>query len=150
VGLALLLLLAACGCRTVPPMGPIDMAAEPGWTLRHGQVVWKTERSTAGIAGDLLVATHPSGRSFVQFIKSPLPLISAQSQSNGWQVELIPQKQTVSGTGPPPVRWLWLHLPSALAGDKPVDPLQFRSIAGEGWVLENVKTGASLAGYLSP
>src|SRR5262249_44449715 len=73
----LFLLLLLTGCFSASIRAPIDLTG-PDWTRREGQAVWQAERHAAGVAGDLLVATHPDGRSLIQFIKPPLPFVTAQ------------------------------------------------------------------------
>src|SRR5213593_2130154 len=64
-----------CGaCRTAPPLAPANLS-EPGWRIREGQAVWRPKIEAPEIAGELLVATHPNGQTFLQFTKTPLPLV---------------------------------------------------------------------------
>src|SRR5262245_61422206 len=72
-------------CRTVP-LPPANLA-EPGWVLREGQAVWRPNREAPELAGDILLATNISGRTFVQFTKTPFPLVIVQSTTNSWQIE---------------------------------------------------------------
>src|SRR5436190_1004987 len=71
------------GCRTAP-LPPVNLH-EPGWTVREGQAVWKRDQNTPEIAGEVLLATRPDGCTFVQFTKTPFPMIIAQTTTNHWQ-----------------------------------------------------------------
>src|SRR6266849_4744571 len=84
---ALLVLVLVAGCRTVPRLAPVNLQ-EPGWTVRPGQAVWARARGKPEVAGEILVATRPDGRAFVQFSKSPFPLIIAQSTPHSWEAEI--------------------------------------------------------------
>ena len=140
--------LALSGCRSLPLQPPIDFSG-PGWILREGQAVWRPRAGADGIAGDLLVATHPDGRSVVQFTKTPLPFIVAQRTTNAWQLQFVPRNKTYSGRGKPPARLLWLHLPDGLerchdhskfdGGAEPDGRFSF-------W---NLASGESLEGFLN-
>src|SRR5581483_4578128 len=137
----------AAGCRTTP-LPRVDLA-EPGWTAREGQAVWQARRSAPEIAGDLLVATNREGRAFVQFTKTPFPLVVAQLTTNAWQIESPTENRRYSGRGSPPGRVLWLQLPRALAGVPLRSPWTWHN-DGTLWRLENRSTGESLEGSLTP
>jgi len=95
------------------------------------------------------VATHPDGRSLIQFIKPPLPFVIAQRTTNAWQVQFFAQNKTYAAPGRPPGRILWLHLADALAGH-PSATARFSVSAADGrWQLENPTTGETLAGFLT-
>src|SRR5437867_3601507 len=102
-------------CRSVRPQPPMNLS-EPGWTIRQGQAVWRTKPQAAEIAGELLVAMHRDGRSVVQFLKLPLPLVDAHRDTNSWQIRFYGQNKRYAGRGPPPKRILWLQLPEGLVG----------------------------------
>jgi hypothetical protein len=148
--LLLLFSLYLWGCQTVPTL-PIVNLSEPGWSTRQGQVVWRSKMNAPEIAGELLVATHQDGRSFVQFTKTPLPFIIGQSTTNSWQIHFVPSKRTYSGHGFPPTRLSWLYLPRCLSGFPPPKFWHWQEHPdNNGWRLENVRTGEFLEGYLSP
>lgn len=134
----------ATGCASVRPLPPADLS-QPGWTIQSGQAVWKSGNSD--LAGELIFATR-AGSSALQFIKTPLPLVSAQARENRWTITFVADNRTVSGKGTPPAQLLWLHLASALNGDSPRPPLKFSRDAN-GWELENTETGESIAGFLN-
>ena len=144
---AALAALALCGCCSLPLQSPIDFS-DPDWNLREGQAVWRPRAGADGIAGELLVATHPDGRSVVQFTKTPLPFLVAQRSADGWQAQIIPRNKSYSGRGAPPARLIWLHLPEALARCSAPDGFRFTTNTSGGWRFERRATGESLEGYL--
>src|SRR3954451_12755208 len=112
--IALVAILGGAGCRTVAPLSAANLK-EPGWTVREGQAVWQAKKGAPEIAGEILLATRGNGRTFVQFSKTPFPLVIAQSTTNTWQAELPTQNKWYSGRGKPPTRLIWLYLPRVLA-----------------------------------
>src|SRR5436190_16985831 len=109
----LFLMFAATGCRTLPPLAPANLS-EPGWTVRQGQAVWQSGKERPEIAGELLLATKSNGEVFVQFTKTPFPLVIAQQVANHWQVQFPTQNKSYSGLGTPPSRLIWFPLAEAL------------------------------------
>ncbi len=145
--LCFLLLLSVPACHTAPL--PRLNLQEPGWTIREGQAVWKRDRQAPEIAGELLVATAP-GETFVQFSKSPFPMIVAQSTTNRWQVEIPAQGKRYSAPGKPPARLIWLYLSRMLEGQPGPKHWNFHKLPDNRWRVENDKTGESIEGYLEP
>jgi hypothetical protein len=141
---ALLLLLT--GCATSRPLPPADLSA-PGWAVQSGQAVWKSGNSD--LAGELIFAQRPDGSSALQFIKTPLPLVSAQTRETRWTITFVADNRTVSGKGAPPAQLLWLHLASALKGESSKPPLQFSRDTAGNWKLENSETGETISGFLN-
>ena len=146
--LCLVLLLCGAGCATVPALPPANLK-DSAWTVHEGQAVWKAKRDAPEMAGEILVATQPDGRAFVQFTKTPFPFVIAQTTTNSWQIESPVQNKRYSGPGRPPARLIWLHLPIALTGRPPPEPWSWRRLENNGWKLENRKTGESLEGYFT-
>ena len=147
----LFLLPLLSGCLTNSHPLPAMAFATPGWVTREGQAVWRRNRHAPEIAGELLVAHSATGdRTLVQFSKTPLPLLTAQTAGDGWQIVFVPQARTFSGAGQPSTRLLWLHLANGLAGGQLPEPLQFARLAGDGWQIENRRTGEMISGYLNP
>lgn len=143
-----LLLIPAIGCRTVPPLAPVNLN-EPGWTVRQGQAVWKRQRQAPEIAGEILLATGPNGRAFVQFTKNPFPLMIAQSTAETWQVEAPMENKRYSGRGKPPARLIFLWLPRALAGQTLPREWKWQQLQNNGWRLKNEATGEWLEVYFT-
>ena len=143
----LLLLGCALGCRSVRPLPPADLS-EPGWTVRQGQAVWKNGESDLG--GEIIFAARSGRSASLQFIKTPLPLVSAQTSGSQWTIHFVAEDRTISGKGTPPSQLIWLHLADALHGVSPPAPLRFNSGVTGNWELVNVKTGESISGFLTP
>jgi len=144
VGFVGVLLLA--GCATSRPLPPADLSA-PGWSIQTGQAVWKS--GSSDLAGELIFAKRPDGSSALQFIKTPLPLVSAQTREARWTITFVADNRTVSGKGAPPAQLLWLHLASALKGEPPKPPVRFSRDAGGNWKLENSETAEAISGFLN-
>jgi hypothetical protein len=117
--------------------------------VREGQAVWRRNATAPEIAGELLMATRTDGRRFVQFTKTPFPMIVAQSTTNHWQIEIPMQNKRYSGPGSPPKRLIWLYLPGLLSGEPPPKGWSWNQSADGSWRLENSRTGELLQGYLS-
>jgi len=144
-----ILLVLAVSCRSLSPLPPANLG-ETGWTVRHGQAVWKSAADAPEIAGEIVVATRADGRTFTQFTKSPLPFVVAQTTTNGWQIEFAAENRRWAGRGSPPARLGWLHLARCLSGINPPGNWSFRKGDDGTWRLENSKTGEMLEGYLAP
>ena len=150
---ALALLAMACfggGCASLmkaPPMPKVDLA-EPGWTTRQGQAVWKPTRQAPEIAGELILATRQDGSAFVQFTKNPFPFAVAQMNARGWKIEFPPQNKHYSGRGSAPARIVWFQLAKAVVG-KPLAKHWAWQNSGTSWQLTNSTSGESLAGFFT-
>ncbi len=138
--------LGATGCRTLSVRIPPANLKEPGWTVRQGQAVWHIPTGNREIAGEVLVATRSDGTDFVQFTKSPFPLVIAQATPSAWKIEFPPQNQHYSGHGAPPKRIIWLYLPRVLAGQPPPKNWTWKEDSS-GWKLENHSNGEVVEGY---
>ena len=149
LGVLLALLVALVSCRTVAPLAPANLS-EPGWRTQTGQAVWRPRHDAPELAGELLVATHPDGRSVVQFTKTPLPFVVVLTTARTWQIEFVPQHRTFSGPGRPPARLLWLHLARHLAGEPSAGKISWRTLPDQHWRLENSATGETIEGFLAP
>ena len=131
-------------------MPPVDLA-EAGWHVRTGQFVWRPPgRHSPGLAGELLVARHPDGRSFLQFSKDPLQLVVAQTTREFWRIDFGFRQRSFGGRGNPSPRLVWFQLGHAenLASLPPAWRAEYRA---DGEIrLANESTGELLEGYLSP
>jgi len=143
-----LLLAVTNGCLTLYHPLPAVNLREPGWSVHQGQAVWKLPGGKHDIAGDVMVATDPQGRSFVQFSKSPFPLVIAQTTSSRWQVEFPAQNKRYSGPGSPPKRLIWLYLPLVLSGKAPPHGWIWTN-SGSNWRLHNPATGEEVEGFFA-
>jgi len=139
----------AAGCRTPPPPPQVDLS-EPGWRLRRGQAVWKPASHRPELAGELLIASHPDGRGFIEFSKTPFPLVVAGFSGQAWQIQFGSGRRRLTGRGEPPAKSAWLLLPRALTGAAPPAGWRFLPSDPGSWLLENAQTGESLRGYLRP
>ncbi len=142
---ALMLLVNGCSMM-YGRMAPVNLQ-EPGWTVRQGQAVWKLP-SGQDIAGDFLVATGRGDKSFVQFTKTPFPVLVGQTLGNHWQVELPAEKKFYAGPGAPPKRLIWLYLPRALLAQPLPQGWNWRETQGD-WQLQNQKTGEAIEGFFA-
>jgi len=141
------LIVPAAGCRTLTPLPPANLS-EPGWTVRQGQAVWRSGRGMPEIAGELLVATRPGGNEFIQFTKTPFPLVIAQKAANHWQIQFSTENKRFAGLGKPPARLIWLWLSPALSGQLPAEKWSWHQNEN-GWGLENRGNGERLEGYFT-
>ena len=149
-GSILVALLLAAGCGTIHHASPPVNLSEPGWNLRQGQALWRRSAQAPELAGDIVLAEHADGRSWLQFAKTPLPFLEASRGPHGWQIEFVPQKRSFSGKGVPTPRLIWLHLAESLRGIAPPKPLRFEMLPDGGSRLENRSSGETLTVYFSP
>ena len=147
MGVILFVLLAGMGCRTLPPLPPVDLS-ERGWTVQQGQAVWKSGNKMPEIAGELMLASRPYGNQFIQFTKTPFPLVIAQKVTNHWQINFPTENKRYSGLGAPPKRLIWFWLSQALSGKLPGDKWSWNQNEN-GWRLENHSSGERLEGYFA-
>lgn len=143
----LLALLALTGCQSLPPEQAIDLT-EPGWSVRQGQALWWRDGAPE-LAGELLVASHPDGRALVQFLKTPVVLVTARTSSNRWRIEAAPD-YFHEGYGAPPSASIWLHLAKFIHGAPPPGRWGHERRADGSWWLHNRTTGERLEGFLAP
>ncbi len=142
------LILLPVGCRTAP-MAPLNLS-QPGWKLREGQAVWRSGQRAPEIAGELQLAIHADGRVWLQFTKTPIPFVVAQSSPTHWQIQFVPQNRSFSGPGKPPVRLAWLQLARAISGATAAPVWSWQAKPDGSWRLENPSSGEMIAGYLAP
>src|SRR5512135_1163934 len=92
------------GCATVGTKLPPADLKKPGWTVHQGQAVWRMQHGSREVAGDILIATRSDGEAFIQFSKTPFPLVIAQENAHQWQADIPPQNKHYAGRGKPPKR----------------------------------------------
>jgi hypothetical protein len=141
--------LLSAGCRT-GANDPLFTVSGPGWRVRQGQALWRPGRNYPELGGEVVVASHSDGRCEVQFLKTPIPLVLAQTTSTNWLIQFPPNQMGFAGRNSPPPRFLWLHLRAALAGESLPGLLRFSRNPDGGWRLENVRSGETVEGYLEP
>jgi hypothetical protein len=137
-----------CGCQTTTQS--LFTTTGSGWHVQQGQALWRPQRGLPEFGGDLVLASDDAGRCLMQFEKTPMTILSAQTTSNRWLIKFPQRQMSFSGNGPGPVRFSWLYLPTALAGNPLPDALHFERQPAGGWRLENSRTGETLEGFLSP
>jgi hypothetical protein len=160
---SLLALLLLSGCRLGGRHAATIDLKQPGWTLKQGQAVWRTLGSASllspkavsecvpsttpapELAGEVLLATRP-GQAFVQFSKPPFTILNATVSPRHWQVHFSARNLTHAGPGNPPLRLLWLWLPTAMQGGVLPHSLNWVE-AQQRWKLSNRTTGESIEGY---
>src|SRR5687767_6632147 len=107
--LTIAIFLWVSGCATGPPL-PAANLQEPGWRILQGQAVWKSSKEAAEISGELLFASSGDGRTFLQFTKTPFPLVIAQRTPSQWQLQSAMKKKIYRAPGAPPARIIWFEL----------------------------------------
>ena len=136
------------GCQTSTQS--LFTSSGPGWTVRQGQALWRPRQGLPEVAGDLVMVSDGSGRCSLQFDKTPLSLVMAQTTPTRWLIRFPVRHMGFGGHEPPPTRFAWLQLPAALAGAPLPSAMRFQTKPDGGWHLENTHTGESLDGFLSP
>ena len=145
---AALALLAAAGCRSLPPIPPADLTA-PGWSVKQGQAVWKPNQFRPELAGELLLATNTNGDFLVEFTKTPFTLATARQYSGQWRVEFGNGRHAWQGRGTAPRLFSWFELPRSLAGEKTSRGWRFTQTNAT-WRLESWRNGEWLEGAFPP
>jgi hypothetical protein len=150
LGLALLASLPLCsGCRT-PKESDLFTTTGPGWRVQEGQALWRPRRGMPELGGDVVMASHADGRCVVQFIKTPMSLVLAQTSPTNWLIEFPPRQMGFMGRGSPPRRFAWLYLHAALEGDSLPSSYRFQHKPDGRWQLQNISSGESVEGFLGP
>jgi hypothetical protein len=136
------------GCQTATTS--LFTASGAGWRVQQGQALWRPRSSFPELAGDLVLASHEDGRCFIQFAKTPMALVSAQTTRTNWLIQFPAGHMSFTGRRKPPTRFAWLYLHAALAGEQLPAALRFERKPDGGWRLENVRSGETLEGFLAP
>jgi hypothetical protein len=146
-------LLLACfviltGCQS--PVHSLFAATGPNWHVQQGQALWRPGRGLPEIGGDVVLASDDAGRHVIQFDKTPMSILSAQTTANRWLIRFPERNLSFGGFGSGSTRFGWLYLPQALDGQPLPKVLHFERKPDGGWRLENSGTGETLEGFLSP
>jgi hypothetical protein len=144
----LAILVFSGGCQTATQS--LFTASGPGWHVQEGQALWRPGRRYPEIGGDLVLASHADGRCLIQFAKTPMTLVSVQTTRTNWLIQFPPRQMSFTGHRRPPVRFAWLYLHAALAGEQLPSALRFERKPDGGWRLENTRSGETLEGFLAP
>jgi hypothetical protein len=148
--LALLVgLVLSAGCRSAS-QAPLFTATGPGWRVQEGQALWRPRRGYPEIGGDVVLASHEDGRCLIQFAKTPMTLVSAQTTGTNWLIQFPPARLSFRGRRQPPTHFGWLYLYAALSGQPLAPPFRFEREPDGGWRLENPRSGETLKGFLAP
>ena len=139
-----LLMFGLTGCASFAPPFPEVNLADPGWMLWSGQAIWKPNSEGSVIAGDLIAAHHTNGDILVNFSKSPLSILTAQSAGEWWRIDFLERGRSYSGRGEPPQRIIWFSLPDLLKGAPAPNNWIVRSIADGEWSVTNQQTGETI------
>ena len=94
--LAVLTLL--CGCQTTTQS--LFTASGPGWHIQQGQALWRPRQGLPEFGGDLILATNADGWTLIQFDKTPLSMVFAQTTPTRWFIRFPQQQYSFSGHGP--------------------------------------------------
>ena len=136
------------GCQTANRS--LFTIAGPGWKVQEGQALWRPRRGMPELGGEVLLARHADGACLVQFAKTPLPLVLAQTTRTNWLIQFPPRHMGFGGRHTPPQRFAWLYLHCLLAGEPLGADLRGECRPDGHWRLENVRSGETLEGYLTP
>ena len=136
------------GCQTGTQS--LFTATGPDWHVQQGQALWRPKRGLPEFGGDLVLASDDAGRCLIQFDKTPMAILSAQTTSNRWLIKFPQRNMSFSGHGPGSTRFGWLYLPRALDGKPLPKNFRFERKPDGGWRLENSRTGETVEGFLSP
>lgn len=126
------------------------IASGPGWRVQQGQALWRPRRGFPELGGDLVMASDENGRCLIQFAKTPMSLVTAQTTRTNWLIQFPAGNMSFTGHGQPSSRFAWLFLPAALAGEPLPARMHFKAKPDGGWRLENVRSGETLEGFLAP
>ncbi len=138
-------LLAGC---SGPRLAPVDLSA-PGWRVQEVAAVWRPRREAPELAGELLLAAHPSGERLVQFSKQALPLVTAQVATNGWGLSSSLRAGRFGGRARPTERVPWFQLTNLPPAVPPATSWWRLDTTAEGhWRLTHERTGETLEGMV--
>ncbi len=141
-------LLFISGCQTSTQS--LFATTGSSWRIQQGQALWRPKSGLPEFGGDLVLARDDAGNCLMQFDKTPMAILSAQTTTNRWLIKFPQKNWSFSGHGNAPLRFSWLYLPNALAGKSLPKQLHFETKADGGWCLENSRTGETVEGFLSP
>jgi hypothetical protein len=145
---ALPIFMLSAGCQT--SVKSLFIASGPGWHVQEGQALWRPRHGYPEIGGDVVLASHEDGRCLIQFAKTPMSLVMAQTAGTNWLIQFPPARMSFSGRGKSPTRFAWLYLHTALSGGQLPPPFRFEREPEGGWRLENTRSGETLKGFLAP
>jgi len=136
------------GCQTATKS--LFTVSGPGWHIQEGQALWRPRRGMPELAGDIVMASDSAGRCYIQFAKTPMSLVCAQTTPTNWLIQFPPAGMSFAGHGRPSKRFAWLYLHAALAGEPLPKSLHFETKPDGGWRLENRRSEETLDGFVAP
>src|ERR1039457_3084928 len=142
------ILVLSSGCQT--SVKSLFIASGPGWHVQEGQALWRHRPGYPESGCDLGRASHEDGRCLIQFAKTPMSLVLAQTTGTNWLIQFPPARMSFSGRRQPPTRFAWLYLHAALSGEQLPPAFHFEREPDGGWRLENTRSGETLKGFLAP
>lgn len=141
----LALVSAGCANIQVPP----SSLERPGWVVQETAAIWRPPTAATELAGELLSARHTDGSLFVQFSKQGLPLVTARTTTNYWEISSAMRSQRHTGRlrhGGPPDQVPWFYCATV----PPVAPKNSRwqvTSKPDGiWRITNPRTGEFVEG----
>ena len=138
-----LLMAAMSGCVTVNSLPEVDLD-EPGWKVTYGQALWKPGMDKPSLAGDLIAARHTNGDILINFAKPPIPIFTARTAGDLWQLVFVEKGKSYAGRGFPPKRFVWFLLPDLLAGAAAPEGWEMMERSADRVSLSNRKTGEEI------
>jgi len=145
----LAMVLVSAGCRTAGE-SPLFTTNGPGWRVQEGQALWRPRRGLPELGGDIVMASNDDGCCLIQFAKTPLTLLVAQTTRTNWLIEFPGNRMHFAGRHSPSTHFAWLYLHPALDGDSLPAGFKFERKPDGGWRLENSRSGESVEGFLTP
>jgi hypothetical protein len=140
--------LLLTSCSSLPPLEPVDLHQE-GWTVRTGEGVWRGNRNSPEISGEIMIAHRTNGDEFVAYTKTPFAMVLAQQRGGAWQIESPSRHKRHTGRGKAPGSILWLHLPQVAQGKEPGLGWTLKRESESRWRLEHDSDGEAIEVFLS-
>lgn len=137
-----LLIIFSLGCVPVRKPGPLDLS-QPGWRTWQAEAVWRPSQNAPELTGELLIAKRGSSETFVSFSKT-LPILTAQTMTNGWFLNAIPEKKEFGAPGKPPARIVWFQIVAAIEKCAVSKPWKSEAGSNGSLVIQNEKSGERL------
>jgi hypothetical protein len=102
------------GCARSIVMPEVDLSSSQ-WRVWSGQALWEPGRNQPAVVGEILLALHDTGDTYINLAKPPLDIFTAQTHHRSWSVHLIENDKAYRGRGTPPKQFIWFYLPALLA-----------------------------------
>ena len=113
-------------------------------------MVWTPRKEAPPLVGELMVAIHLDGRTFTQFSKQGLPMISVQTAGNLWRLDAPMFHRVHEGRGAPTLRVPWFQFRTLPPSAPVAEPWRLESHPADGvWRLFQPRTGEAVEGGTS-